>query len=36
MAASASALAPRTKLLKAYSKVDRKKIWVALHQKAME
>jgi hypothetical protein len=36
MAAFASALEPRTKLLKAYSKVDRKKIWAALHQKAME
>jgi hypothetical protein len=27
---------PRTKLLKAYSKVDRKKIWAGLQQKAMD
>jgi hypothetical protein len=38
LAAFASALDPRTKLLKAYSKEDRKKIWVGLQQKqkAME
>ena len=36
LAAFASALDPRTKLLKAYSKVDRKKIWAGLQQKAMD
>jgi hypothetical protein len=36
LAAFASALYPRVKLLKAYSKEDCKKIWAGLHQKAME
>ncbi len=36
LAAFASALYPRAKLLKAYSKEDCKKIWAGLHQKAME
>jgi hypothetical protein len=36
LAAFASALDPRTKILKAYSKVDRKKIWAGLQQKAMD
>ena len=36
LAAFASALDPRTKFLKAYSKEDRIKIWAGLHNKAME
>jgi hypothetical protein len=36
LAAFASALNPRTKQLKAYSKEDCHKIWPRLHQKAME
>jgi len=36
MAAFASALDPRTKFLKAYSKEDRIKIWVGLQNKAMD
>jgi hypothetical protein len=36
LAAFASALDPRTKQLKAYSKVDCKKLWAGLHQKVME
>jgi hypothetical protein len=36
LAAFASALDPRTKQLKAYSKEDSKKIWAGLQQKAME
>jgi hypothetical protein len=36
LAAFASALDPRTKQLKAYSKEDCQKIWAGLHQKAME
>jgi hypothetical protein len=35
LAAFASALDPRTKLLKAYSKEDRRNIWAGLHQNAM-
>jgi hypothetical protein len=36
LAAFASALDPKTKELKAYSKEDCKKIWAGLHQKGME
>jgi hypothetical protein len=36
LAAFTSTLDPRTKLLKAYSKEDRKKIWAELHQNAMQ
>jgi hypothetical protein len=36
LAAFASALVPRTKLLKAYSKEDRNKIWFGLHQSVMQ